>query len=170
MTTMAAQMPFSTDPLQVGSKGASDVANVVRDFIYRTRRHARANASDWRTLAESLVHQLRRESLLSDDDDSKPVLAETELQAIRFISALSAQLPRPEVAVDPDGELSFDWWYAPHAQFSVSVGPTGTLTYAGLIGKGAKRYGVEPFTREIPPVVLGTIQELALKFSSQQPR
>ena len=48
----------------------------------------------------------------------------------------------PQVTIDPDGEVAFEWRHNRHRVFSVSVGPRGELTYAGLFD-GSNVHGVE---------------------------
>jgi hypothetical protein len=56
---------------------------------------------------------------------SKGVLA----NALDFACLLPTDLKAPEVSVDPDGEVSFDWG-SERGIVSVSVGPTGRIVYA----------------------------------------
>lgn len=35
-------------------------------------------------------------------------------RARQFIKALPIAIPFPEIAVDPDGEISFEWYHSPH--------------------------------------------------------
>ena len=40
-----------------------------------------------------------------------------------------------EIACDPDGEVSVEWYHAPDRVFSVSIGRDGRLSYAGRFGR-----------------------------------
>lgn len=90
-----------------------------------------------------------------------PVSFETYLKAKQFIESFPTALHAPEVSVDPDGEISFEWYQAPRKVFSVSVGPNNELTYAGLFG-ASKTHGIETFHDEIPRVVLENVQRVIL--------
>jgi hypothetical protein len=57
-------------------------------------------------------------------------------------------LPEPEVGVDPDGSVSFDW-----EGLSISLGPDGELRYAGIVG-GVEDYGEMPWGDGIAEVVV----------------
>lgn len=48
----------------------------------------------------------------------------------------------PQVTIDPDGEVAFEWRRSRHRLFSVSIGARGKLTYAGLFD-GSSVHGVE---------------------------
>ena len=67
--------------------------------------------------------------------------------------------PAPEVAIDPDGEVSFEWYHGPRRVFSISIGSSDELTYAGIYGSSKAR-GVETFNFEIPRVVLDNLRRL----------
>lgn len=77
-----------------------------------------------------------------------------------FLLALPGSVPYPEISVDPDGEFSVEWDCGPRAVFSVSIGPDGTITYAGLFG-ARKSHGVEPFSEGIPDSVARCFRRLA---------
>jgi len=77
-------------------------------------------------------------------------------EAERFLAALPTTTPVPDVSVDPDGEVSISWNTEADWVFSVSIGGTGRLTYAGLFGTG-KAHGTEWFITHIPAAVLGGI-------------
>lgn len=76
--------------------------------------------------------------------------------ALRLLTALPTTTPIPDVGVDPDGEVSITWQLAPRNVFSVSVGPHGRLSYAGLFG-ASKAHGTEWLRTEIPQAVLDGI-------------
>lgn len=83
-------------------------------------------------------------------------------EAIRFFTALPiATIPRPEITVDPDGEVVFEWYNGPKRIFSISVGGNSELTYAGLFGSN-KTSGIEYFGDELPKTILENIQRVFL--------
>jgi len=84
---------------------------------------------------------------------------ESYLKAKRFIQQYPTSLPVPEVSIDPDGEISFEWFVAPNRVFSVSIGSDDELTYAGIFG-ASKTHGTEAFTDEIPKAILDNIRRL----------
>jgi hypothetical protein len=96
-----------------------------------------------------------------DGYSALPVSYETYIKAKQFIESFPTALRSPEVSVDPDGEISFEWYQAPRKVFSVSVGPNNELTYAGLFG-ASKTHGTETFHDEIPRVVLENVRRVAI--------
>lgn len=87
------------------------------------------------------------------------VAFETYVLAKQFIESVPTILPAPDVSVEPDGEVSFEWYESPRRVFAVSVGSNNNLTYAGLFAAN-KAHGVETFHDVIPPVILQYIRRV----------
>jgi len=81
------------------------------------------------------------------------------LEAERFIHSLPITVPSPEITVEPDGEIAFEWRNGPRCVFSVSMGNNGELTYAGLFGR-SKTHGTEYFGDGLPRTILDNIQRV----------
>lgn len=56
----------------------------------------------------------------------------TLAKALEFAATLPSDVELPEVSIDPDGELAFDW-LKEDSLLSVSIGRTGRLTYAARL-------------------------------------
>ena len=80
-------------------------------------------------------------------------------KAYEFIQILPLSLPLPDIEVDPDGEVSFDWYDDSGGVFSVSLGESGRLTFAGAFGR-KEVHGVDHFDDEIPMPILIYLQQL----------
>jgi hypothetical protein len=76
-----------------------------------------------------------------------------------FLKALPITNPDPEIAADPDGEVSFSWLRGPGEVFSVSVGQGGRVSYAGLFGTRTV-HGTEFFTDELPDPIQANLARL----------
>ena len=99
---------------------------------------------------------------LEDNWDGYGALAastETYRSAVLFLDLLPSSAPDPEVAIDPDGDVSFDWHLGPRANFSVSISAAGQLSYAGLYGQNSN-YGSESITDGLPRAVLDNLRRL----------
>jgi hypothetical protein len=95
-----------------------------------------------------------------DGYDASSASYDSYLRAKRFIEALPANFPAPEVAVDPDGEVSLEWYCPTGRVFSVSIGVNDGLTYAGKFSPSRKTHGTEVFTSQIPQVILDNIRRV----------
>ncbi|WP_416760136.1 hypothetical protein ACNI65_24785 [Roseateles sp. So40a] len=106
------------------SKGASDFAkraerqtnDVVKSIKWGIAGGVSPVANELLGLAEA-------------DEVSMRALA----KAILFALLLPPDVQPPEISVDPDGEIAFDW-DGNDGMVSVSVGPQGRIVYAAEIG------------------------------------
>jgi len=79
-----------------------------------------------------------------DGAGASPIDINAVMNSHIVICALPANIPMPELAPDPDGEVSFDWMPSRHRIFSVSIGAGPLLAYAWLDGND-KGHGVAQF-------------------------
>ena len=77
---------------------------------------------------------------------------ETLLHAVRFTSLIPSYLPGPEISMDEDGSVSFDWVFGKKSRFAVNVDRDGNVHYAGLYGIG-RSHGVELLRDALPKPV-----------------
>jgi hypothetical protein len=82
-----------------------------------------------------------------------PVNDDSRRLAYKFMKIIPESYPLPDVAVDPDGDVSFDWNNESKESFAVSVSGEGMLSFAGLFRRG-KVHGSEEFSGEIPKPIL----------------
>ena len=94
-----------------------------------------------------------------DGYGGRPVSPLTVARAQTFLELLPAAVPAPSLTVDPDGEISFEWYRGPRLLLSVSVGDRNELAYAGLFG-ASRVFGTEFFIDELPSPVLGALRRL----------
>jgi len=103
----------------------------------------------------------RENSVLGwDGYGALPISVAAKHYAQRFIDGLPFNIPAPEVMPDPDGEVALCWDFGPGKILTLAFGATGMISYAGLLGGGVKRHGMEPFKDTIPKVLLETLNEL----------
>ena len=139
----------------VVDRGMSDTAKLVRELL--------VEASD---VSASIVLGASRdealESLLdayaeaSEDNWDGEASAAADPSSFEYANSFLAMLPSatlpPEGSVDPDGEMSLEWYRGPRSVFSISFGRDGTLTYAGLLGASVS-HGSKPFSDSIPQII-----------------
>lgn len=136
--------------------------------------------TDWRTLYTELAGRcasgaeyaqilvslatLAREAAHAgwDGYGAAPINPDSLAYAKRLVQILSFNLgstPTPDVSVDPDGEVSFDWDGGAKHHLSFSVSPGGAMRYAGIAG-GSEAYGTEPWRDGIPETIVRLLQEV----------
>jgi hypothetical protein len=76
--------------------------------------------------------------------------------AVAFIAALPHEVAPPEISIDPDGEVAFDWC-RDDDMLSVSLGQTGRLTYAWDIQDGPKS-DTALFPGEMPKTLVDALR------------
>ena len=77
-----------------------------------------------------------------------------------FLDLLPRDASLPEMTVDTDGEILFEWDRGRREVFAVSVGRDGTLTYAGLFGH-SKIHGTEHLGEALPMVISECLKRLS---------
>jgi hypothetical protein len=93
------------------------------------------------------------------DKVNTAVTLDTARRALNFTMLLPKSLPIPEVAADPDGEISFDWIGTTGKMFSVSIGADGRLSYAGRFSDTSKIHGMEQLSETLPREILVGIEK-----------
>jgi len=96
-----------------------------------------------------------------DGAEAPPVSSIALNQAKELVLALPASIPNPELAVDPDdGAVSLEWYAGPSRIFSVSVGTTSRMPYAGIDGTYSW-HGVAPLEgARVPDYILQGIKRI----------
>lgn len=140
-------------------RGLSDDAREVRrlwsissGFTPSFARQARYLAAI-RALESAFAHSQEENW---DGYGAKRAQLQTLIYAIEFLGYLSSSTPIPEISVDPDGDIAFEWDFGPRKIVSVRVERDGTLHYAGLIGH-ATFHGTEHLQEGIPASIAAGI-------------
>jgi hypothetical protein len=94
----------------------------------------------------------------TQDSEMASVRYETAQAALHFALLLPRSFPIPEVAADPDGEISFDWSRS-GKMFSVSISAEGKISYAGRFSDKSKIHGTEQLSEAIPSEILRGIEK-----------
>lgn len=141
------------------SDETGEYSSVMKDIIRSQRRNTSFIESFSQTIDDLL--NIKEECSCSDWDGygSAPINDESYALARRFIEDLpTGEIRAPEVSIDPDGEIVFDWFGEPCYTFSISFGKD-KLTYAGLYGNN-KTHGTEEYDENIPQIILQNINKV----------
>lgn len=96
------------------------------------------------------------QSALSDPEGADPDGGRASVgaftYAVRLLDHLPSTLPLPEIAVDADGDIAFEWDRGARRLFSLRVSRDGTIYYAGL-DDYATFHGSEQFREGVPNAV-----------------
>lgn len=145
------------------SYGFSESANVVSRETDKIKEHFDRTVTfgeNPSTLLEGLL-KIEREYSVDNWDgyQGKAINKESFKHALTLALSLPFNMPTPDIYVDPEGDVTFEWYEDKRKVFSVSVGSKNELSYAGLYGAN-KTYGVEYMFDEIPENVLGNINRV----------
>jgi hypothetical protein len=137
-------------------EGASDAAREIGQLIdLELRRYAEPRVA----LLVSDIEQIFADSNGNGRIDRSVVDADTAENSIKFAYLLPRSFPTPEVAPDPDGDISFDWIGESGKMFSVSVDARGRLAYAGSFNNGVRVHGTQQLSEICPPEIIWGIKK-----------
>lgn len=100
------------------------------------------------------LHQLAQESGI---DIGK---SRTFSLAKRFLLALPGSVPSPELSLDADGEVSFDWLGTDGRMLTVVLREDGRLAYASRLSSFKRDHGKEQFDDELPKSIIQMVQQV----------
>lgn len=136
--------------------GASETAGKVARLLSEQRRRAEEAIS-----LRFDVGQARRDLLALAEECGKPgwdgeaalpVERASIAWALLLLDGLPNDLPAPTIGLDPDGQVTLEWYARPDRVLSVSLDPRGLAHYAALFGI-RRRFGTEPVGRDLPAII-----------------
>ncbi|MGK2926482.1 MAG: hypothetical protein ACSLE2_12775 [Lysobacterales bacterium] len=83
-----------------------------------------------------------------------------------FLYLLPDSIPLPTFAVDPDGEVSFDWIGRDGWELTISFSPLGVLSYSAFFGELRNEHGQDNFQDEVPREILAKIEKVCISASA----
>ena len=89
-----------------------------------------------------------------DGENADPVTPESVSAALRVVEELPSDVETPELSVDPEGNIEFDWHLDNGTMFTISVGSTGDVAISGLYLGEAKLTGMEEDSNGNPLTLL----------------
>lgn len=154
----------NTNPLVFPQNwGVSESANEIQRETEELQNNFSRSITFGEHLSEMIerLFEARQEHAINNWDGygAKAIDEQSYQNAIRFILSLTPDIPAPEIGVEPDGEVVFEWYGGKRKVFSISMGSRNELTYAGLYGI-SKTDGVEYFYGNIPDMLLDNISRV----------
>ena len=84
------------------------------------------------------------------------------LLAQRFLLTLPGHLPAPELSLDSDGEVAFDWVGSGGRLLTLTLRADGRISYAARLSTRDSDYGTKQFVDSIPKRVLELVQQVTI--------
>jgi hypothetical protein len=91
-------------------------------------------------------------ALITADGEGIKVQPECLFGALRFAQSFPPVWPAPEVLVEPDGEIAFDWDFASRRVLTVNIRPDGYASFSALIGY-EPTFGTVMLTGGVPDMI-----------------
>lgn len=91
--------------------------------------------------------------------ESKAIKSSTIQLAEHVINSLPTDLRNPSVGIEPDGQITLEWYQDTNHLLSVSIDSDGYLHYAYLMGL-SKGHAVVPYFYEFPEILAELIRKL----------
>jgi hypothetical protein len=76
----------------------------------------------------------------------------------RFLLVLPTDLPSPDLDVDNDGDIRFEWYGSGSRIISIALRENGKLSYAARLSTTKTRNGNDYFVGSIPQEILGLVR------------
>jgi hypothetical protein len=94
-----------------------------------------------------------------DGYNARPIREDAFFEAEKLIKMLPSTLPMPDIAPEPDGGISLEWYRGVRMLIAISLRGENDIIYAGLFGPNRIR-GAAYFGSSLPKEVLEKIQDL----------
>jgi hypothetical protein len=148
------------------STAQSEPATKLMSIQEQIRRHLLESYAVRRSAEQALneLDAVREEARVEgwNGYGAMPLHPDAYGNAKLFLEALPTTAPAPEVAADPDGDVSLDWLFGPRKALTVSISATGRCTFAWMRGMRTYR-GTEWLDNDgIPSTIATALWQLAL--------
>jgi len=144
---------ISTRPGQYRSRASYEKALEADRKIVRLTRRSKGPGY-WMARLD-LIDLLKESGSMEEG----PMLPATFARARRLLDTIPTGFPVPEVALDPDGEVAFDWIRSDRTMLSVSIGPGGHPSYAAGLADGTA-YGFVRWNDTFPIALKDLLRRL----------
>lgn len=147
-----------------GSRAVSENARRVERAVASYRVQTPASESQRSDALVAFQNAIEYAATAHSQDRNEPrVEVSAAVGGWKFLEMLLELLAPfailPEIDVDYDGHISFEWLSADGQVLSIRISPEGRLYYAGILGQGTF-HGAEMLGNRIPPKVERAIREI----------
>lgn len=123
-----------------------------REIVQLTRR---AKSRGYWTARLDLIDLFEDSESMTEDN----MLPATFARARRLLDTIPSGFPVPDIGLDPDGEVAFDWIRPDRTMVSVSIGSEGDPSYAAGLVDGTA-YGFLHWDDRFPVALTDLLRRL----------
>jgi len=134
---MTLELSLTLPPALRWDRGVGEEAQRVREYALDAADYASSitlaasNSAPLDSLFEAFTSALHPDW---DGLGAAPADPRALANAIQFLLSLPTTFPAPDVGVDPDGDMEFEWDCGPERVFTLTISPDGVINYAGMVG------------------------------------
>lgn len=143
------------------STGLSASAEFVNERFAEVREQCESSCTLGHGSSKNELSRLAMECQRDDWDGygARAISMQACANASKFLCIIPPEMPQPAIGVEPDGQVSFEWYKDPRHVISVSVSEDSNLHYAAIIGSSSQS-GTEPFLGQFPSSILDLIERI----------
>ena len=161
---MGASGAFAASSCRAPASGVSDEADQLHDFAVKISERFESSQALFGEKSRLLneLHQMADDCAEEDWDGygAEAVTVAALARAEAFVRALPEDILLPEVSVEPDGAIAFDWMPHPSKTFTLSVNAGNRLAFAWIDGTDRGHAAVKFNDGKIPSRVLTELERL----------
>jgi hypothetical protein len=140
--------------VRIGAPAAGDTAHEVARITVSAIEDLKTGVGAGSSLVFNDLQTLAHENSTEVRDSPAFLLAQ------RFLLALPSYIPAPELALDTDGEVVFDWKGSGGSLLSVTLRNDGRVSYASRMSAYDKDHGTKQFVDAIPDRLMELVHQV----------
>jgi len=166
MTTICAPMPYVSQFPVMKDFGHSPEAKYISDTIKEIEDglSSRVTVKPKSQIIEAKIDEAVIEYYQDTKNKHKHIFdvisAHSYLNSYLFAKILPSSIPVPNIYVDTDGMIEYEWYVDAKHLFSITIEGKNSLIYAGIFGNDSQTHGTERFGQELPSTIYSYIQKL----------
>lgn len=140
------------------SKAAQEVQKIINDINVRRLNTGASQVVEFATYIK--LAEIKLSSAVNNNlsDEEQPVSEIALDDARTFLQSLPQRFNKPDILAEPNGNVAFEWHFAPYRTMVVSFFGNGRIAFSSLRSPTKSSYGYERFLRgQIPQTLINEL-------------